>query len=220
MSRSSFWKILIRWWKILTTIPLKIYENKQNFDAEYEIVVWSNWRCKWLSKSLIQDISLSNKNGSITYLKYCFLYKIWSVSVPHNAHGCLKCPATFQILIIQMFQNCTRDAVVVYIDDLLISRKNLDYYKQGNISCQCVHENDEYEFRSKCDFLASDLDFLGMRIYKIGYNLSSKKLRTLNPFLKLWLITKVNFSITITDLSMVQSQFAEIATPLANLMKN
>ena len=80
--------------------------------------------------------------------------------------GLCNAPATFQTLMNQLFYDCIDDFLVVYMDDLLIFSKDEASHLKYLETVGRVEENRIFVFPEKCEFMKTEIDFLGFLIGK------------------------------------------------------
>ncbi len=89
-------------------------------------------------------------------------------------------PATFCILMNDIFREWLDDFVVVYIDDILIYRGSLEeHVEHFRKVFQRLRENKLYVKFEKCKFRVTEVDFFGHRITQEGLKMDNHKVKAI-----------------------------------------
>ncbi len=94
--------------------------------------------------------------------------------------GLTNAPATFCILMNDIFGEWLDDFVVVYIHDILIYSSSLEQHADHlrNVF-QRLRENKLYAKLEKCEFGVTKVDFLGYRITENGLMMDDHKVKAI-----------------------------------------
>ena len=121
----------------------------------------------------------------------------------------------------QIFYDCIDDFLVVYMDDLLVFSKDEEsHLKHLETVLSRLEEHELYVSPKKCEFLQSEIDFLGFLVGKDGLRVNPKKIEVL----KTWPVPKSLLEIR-SFLGLLQffrrfiPKFSEVAAPMTNLTK-
>ncbi len=135
--------------------------------------------------------------------------------------GLCNAPATFQSLMNQIFYDCIDVFMVIYMDDLFIfSEDEKSHIKHHNTVSSCLEEHKLYLSPKKCEFMKSEISFLGMIVGRGGMNIDSKKVEVLQNWSTPETITDVrSFMGLLQFFRRFIKDFSTIATPLTNLTK-
>jgi hypothetical protein len=94
--------------------------------------------------------------------------------------GLTNAPATFCILMNDIFREWLDDFVVVYIDDILIYSNSLEEHAEHLRKVfQRLRENKLYAKLEKCEFGVTEIDFLGHRITQEGLMMDDYKVKAI-----------------------------------------
>ncbi len=135
--------------------------------------------------------------------------------------GLINTPATFYILMNDIFQEWFDDFVVIYIDDILIYSGSLEEpVEHLRKVFQRLRENKLYAKLKKCEFGVTEMDFLGHRITQKGLKMDNHKVKAISnweprksvPALKSFLGFASYYRKFIKN-------FAKMVAPLTNLLK-
>ena len=88
-------------------------------------------------------------------------------------------PSTFQTMMNEIFADM-EDAVVVYIDNIMIFTKMDDLKKHNEIVLEVLHhleDNDLYVKPEKCTFHTTEVDLLKMIVRKDGIKIDQEKVK-------------------------------------------
>ena len=135
--------------------------------------------------------------------------------------GLTNAPATFMNMMQNIFKDELDNYVIVFLDDILIYSKNKnDHIKHVDKVLSLLRENKLYGKRSKCEFLKSEISFLGHVINEHGVTMEKSKVDAVTN----WPVPK--------DISDVRAflglagyyrkfvnNFSKISAPLSELLK-
>jgi len=106
--------------------------------------------------------------------------------------GLCNAPATFQSLMNRIFYDCVDVFMVVYMDDLLVFSKDEEsHVRHLETVLSRLQENKLYVSPKKCDFMKTEIDFLGMVVGKEGIRVNPKKVEVLRTWPKPKTLTEV-----------------------------
>ena len=94
--------------------------------------------------------------------------------------GLCNAPSTFQSLMNHVFHPSLCHFVLVFFDDILIYSKNLQAYL-AHVD-QVLHLLSQHQFflkKSKCDFGALEVEYLGHIVSKDGVRVDLKKIEAI-----------------------------------------
>ena len=135
--------------------------------------------------------------------------------------GLGNAPETFQSQMNQIFYDCIDAFLFVYTDDLLVFSKDLDsHLKHLNTVLSRLKDNKLYVSPQNCEFIKSEISFLGMIVGKEGLKVDPKKVEVLRDWPKPKTLTNVrNFMGLLQFFRRFIKGFSKLATPLTNLTK-
>ena len=135
--------------------------------------------------------------------------------------GLCNAPATFQSLMNRIFYDCIDVFMVVYMDDLLIfSKDEKSHIEHLKVVLSRLEDNELYVSPKKCEFMKSEISFLGMNVGKGGIRVDEKKTEILKNWPKPTSLTDVrSFMGLLQFFRRFIKDFSKIATPLTNLTK-
>lgn len=83
--------------------------------------------------------------------------------------GLCNAPAKFQSLMNEIFYDYMDDFIVVYIDDLLIFRKNEEeHILHLQLVLHRLEKHSLYVGEKKCEFMTKSIEFLGLQVSEKG----------------------------------------------------
>ena len=135
--------------------------------------------------------------------------------------GLTNAPATFQTLMEDIFRPYLDQWVLVYIDDILIFSKNLkDHLQQLEITLQILQKHKLYGKMSKCEFLKSQVEYLGHIISEHGIMVDPKKITAIQDWNQPANIHELRSFLGLASYyCKFISGFASIAEPLTDLLR-
>lgn len=135
--------------------------------------------------------------------------------------GLCNAPATFQSLMNRIFYDCVDVFMVVYMDDLLIfSKDEKSHLEHLNTVLSRLKDHKLYVSPKKCDFMKSEISFLGMIVGKGGIKVDPKKVEVLKNWPKPNSLTDVrSFMGLLQFFRRFIKDFSKLSAPLTNLTK-
>ncbi|MDR3548743.1 MAG: reverse transcriptase, partial [Candidatus Pacebacteria bacterium] len=136
--------------------------------------------------------------------------------------GLTNAPGTFMHLMHQTFREYLDDFVLVFLDDILIFSKTLEEHERHVTAVmEKLRANKLYAKESKCEFVQSEVEFLGHIVGCNGVRMMEDKVRAISD----WPVpTKVGdiraFLGTAGYYRKFIKDFSKIATPLSELTKD
>src|SRR5271163_792015 len=93
--------------------------------------------------------------------------------------GLTNTPATFIILMNDIFKKYLDQFVVIYLDDILIySKTKEEYLKHVRLVLKKLKEHHLYGKMSKCEFIKTKVEYLGYYISAEGISVDQRKVDT------------------------------------------
>jgi hypothetical protein len=135
--------------------------------------------------------------------------------------GLTNAPATFCILMNDIFREWLDDFVVIYIDDILVYSNSMEEHVEYLRKVfQRLRENKLYAKFEKCEFEVSEVDFLGHRITQEGLKMDDHKVKAILDWEPPKSVPALrSFSGLASYNGKFIKNFAKIATPLIDLLK-
>ncbi|GJP30150.1 hypothetical protein CLOM_g22621 [Closterium sp. NIES-68] len=97
--------------------------------------------------------------------------------------GLMNAPSTFQLTMNSVFRDLLDKCVIVYLDDILIHSKTQEQHlKDLEQVFRQLQENRLITKGSKCEFLKSELEFLGHVVRADGIKIDRKKITTIRDW--------------------------------------
>ena len=94
--------------------------------------------------------------------------------------GLCNAPATFQSLMNSIFADYIDDFMVIYMDDLLVYSKSVeDHMIHVRQVLQRLRENHLYVSPRKCEFMKSEIEFLGMIVGNNKIKVDDRKIEAI-----------------------------------------
>jgi hypothetical protein len=136
--------------------------------------------------------------------------------------GLCNAPSTFQSLMNHVFCPFLHHFVLVFFDDILIYRKN--YIHQLTHVDQVLHLLSQHQLflkQSKCDFGASEVEYLGHLVGKDGIRVDPKKIEAMQDWPHRKTLKSLHgFLGLIGYYCKFVKNYGKIATPLTTFLKN
>ncbi len=135
--------------------------------------------------------------------------------------GLCNAPATFQSLMNSIFTDYIDDFMVIYMDDLLVYSKSVeDHMIHVRQVLQRLRENHLYVSPRKCDFMKSEIEFLGMIVGHNEIKVDDREIEAIREWPKPKTITDVRSFLRLAQFfRRFVPEFSSIAYPLTNLTK-
>ena len=135
--------------------------------------------------------------------------------------GLCNAPATFQSLMNRIFYDCVDVFMVVYMDDLLVfSKDKKSHLEHLKIVLSRLKDHKLYVSPKKCEFMKSEISFLGMIVGKGGIKVNPKKVEIIRDWPKPASLTEVrSFMGLLQFFRRFIKDFSKLAAPLTNLTK-
>ena len=135
--------------------------------------------------------------------------------------GLCNAPATFQSLMNRIFYDCVDMFMVVYMDDLLIFSKDEEsHLKHLEIVLSRLKENNLYVSPKKCEFMKTEIKFLGLIVGRNGLEVNPAKVEVLKSWPKPKTLTEVrSFMGLLQFFRRFIKDFSKVSAPLTNLTK-
>lgn len=97
--------------------------------------------------------------------------------------GLTNAPATFMTLMHDIFRPYLDDFIVIYLDDILVfSKTKEDHIQHLRTVLEVLRKHQLYAKLSKCDFLKTEVDFLGHVVTPEGIKMDPKKLTAIQDW--------------------------------------
>lgn len=135
--------------------------------------------------------------------------------------GLCNAPATFQSLMNQIFYDCVDVFMVVYMDDLLIfSKDEKSHLEHLDIVLSRLKDHQLYVSPKKCEFMKTEISFLGLIVGQKGLRVDPKKVEVLREWPQPKTLTDVrSFMGLLQFFRRFIKDFSKLASPLTNLTK-
>ena len=94
--------------------------------------------------------------------------------------GLTNAPATFQCVMNSIFSGYIRKFILVFMDDILVYSKSLsEHLEHLKVVFQILQQNNLYVKLSKCQFAATQLEYLGHIISEKGVATDKAKIEAM-----------------------------------------
>ena len=135
--------------------------------------------------------------------------------------GLRNAPATFQSLMNRIFHDCIDEFLVVYMDDLLVFSKNEEEdLPHVETVFSRLKEHQLYVSARKCEFLRSEIQFLGLIVGTEGVRVNPEKAEVLRTWPRPETLTELrSFLGLLQFFRRFIKSFSGIAAPLTNLTR-
>jgi hypothetical protein len=136
--------------------------------------------------------------------------------------GLTNAPATFQRLINSVFDREINDFVLVYLDDILIFSETLeDHWRHLDIALERLSQAKLYGRIQKCDFIKTEVEYLGFRISQDGISTDPEKVQAVVDWHTPTSVRDVRSFLGLASYyRRFIRNFSLIAKPLTDLTKN
>ena len=95
--------------------------------------------------------------------------------------GLTNAPATFQSYINRTLRGLIDDFCVVYLDDILVFSKSIDeHYEHLDLVIDRLYRADLYANPKKCDFLQTEIEYLGFIVNQNRISMDPKRIQTIS----------------------------------------
>ena len=137
------------------------------------------------------------------------------------AFGLVNAPATFSTLMNNVFHELLDKCVVVYLDDILVySRTREEHMLHLRQVLELLKVNKLYARRDKCQFLCSEVPFLGHVVGPTGLSVDPAKTRAIQDWPPLRNVKDVQSFLGLANYyRKFMKDFAQMTVPLTNLLK-
>jgi hypothetical protein len=135
--------------------------------------------------------------------------------------GLTNAPATFCIVMNDIFREWFDDFMVVYIGDILVYNDSMEEHVEHLQKVfQRLRENKLYAKFEKCEFGVVEVDFLGHRITQEGLKMDDHKVKAILDWEPPRFVRTLRSFLGLASYyHKFIKNFAKIATPLTNLLK-
>ena len=135
--------------------------------------------------------------------------------------GLCNAPSTFQSLMNTIFYDCIDVLMVVYMDEVLVFRKDMKSHLQHlEIVLSRLKEHKLYVSPKKCDFMKKEINFLGLVVGQKGIKVDPKKVEVLKAWPKPKTLTEVrSFMGLLQFFRRFIKDFSKLSAPLTNLTR-
>ena len=136
--------------------------------------------------------------------------------------GLTNAPATFQNIMNKIFHDMLDNFVIIYLDDILVFSKSAKEHKEHLEQVMEVLDNNNFQIKEKkCSFYQEEVRFLGFVVGKNGVSVDPEKVEVIRSIRAPKDVTSVRSFLGLVGFyRKFVLGFAEIASPLFNLLKN
>ena len=135
--------------------------------------------------------------------------------------GLVNAPATFTTLMNNVFHDLLDDCVIVYLDDILVySRTKEEHLGHLRKVLGLLRANKLYAKQEKCEFLKTEITYLGHVIGPLGISMDPEKIKAIRDWPPPKNVKELQSFLGLANYyRKFMKDFAKTTTPLNNLLK-